>query len=74
LPNFFITFELECDASGVGIGVILLQEGHPTTYFSEKHNGASRNYPTYDNDYMHLWELFKLGSITLYSSMGGQKI
>ncbi|RDX84884.1 Retrovirus-related Pol polyprotein from transposon 17.6, partial [Mucuna pruriens] len=36
LPNFSKTFELECDASNIGVGAILLKEGHLIAYFDGK--------------------------------------
>ena len=48
LSNFDKTFDNECDASGLGIGVVLMQDGKRLMYFREKLNKAALNYPTYD--------------------------
>ena len=50
LPDFGKTFELECDASGIRIGGVLIQKGKLVAYFSEKLSGSSLNYSTYDKE------------------------
>jgi hypothetical protein len=52
-PDLTKPFELEVDASGYAIGVVLLQrqedgKRHPVNYFSTTLNAAERNYDIYD--------------------------
>jgi len=54
LLDFSKPFELKCDASGVGISVLLLHSGHSISYFNEKLRGVTLNYPTYDKEYYAL--------------------
>jgi hypothetical protein len=47
LPDFAEEFMLDTDASGLGMGAVLSQRGHPISYFSKKFCTKLLNASTY---------------------------
>jgi hypothetical protein len=59
LPDFTQPFELHADASKVGIGAVLSQQGKPIAYFSEKLSGAQARYSAYDAEFYAVVQAIK---------------
>lgn len=52
LPDFSSPFTIETDASDQGVGVVLMQSGHPLAYLSKAMGPKSRGLSTYEKEYM----------------------
>jgi transposase InsO family protein len=52
LPDYSRPFCIETDASSIGIGAVLTQDGHPLAYISRALGPKSKGLSTYEKEYM----------------------
>lgn len=50
LPNIFLPFTIECDASGTTIRAVLMQKKRPVAYFSKALKGRILTWSTYEKE------------------------
>lgn len=58
LPNFSKSFELHCDASGEGVGAVLMQDKHLIVFEIRKLRGLERSFSTCDKEMLAIMHAF----------------
>lgn len=67
LPNFFQPFVIECDASGISVGAVLMQANCLIAFLSQALNGKALHMSTFEKELfalvtgMHKWRPYLLG-------------
>ena len=67
LPDFSQDFTIETDASGNGIGAVLMQQGHPITFISKALSAKHQALSVYDKEMfailfaMKKWHFYLVG-------------
>lgn len=54
MPKFEEEFVLECDTSGFVLGAVLMQNGHPIAYLSQKLKGKALQLSAYEKEMMDI--------------------
>lgn len=52
LPDFSRPFQIQTDASDMGVGAVLLQDGHPLAFISKALGPRTRGLSTYEKEYL----------------------
>jgi hypothetical protein len=60
LPDFTNTFVLECDASGKGIGVVLMQDGRPLSFTRKQLSERHLDQSIYENEMLAILHVVDL--------------
>ena len=69
LPNLDLPFEVQTDASDIALGGVLVQEGYPMAFESNKLNNAEQKYSTHEKELtvvvhcLQQWRYYLLGNI-----------
>jgi hypothetical protein len=68
-PDIEKPFDVYCDASGMGIGGVLMQDGHAIAYASHQLRRHGEHYPTHDLEVLavvhalKVWRHYLLGNL-----------